>query len=108
MSEIVIMGQLFNSFEDAFYKINLFSIQQRGNLRHLRTDHTCRHYCCVHPMCTFEAFVSYKSSTDQYILKRLNPDHICLGNEEKQRGLANNRKFVLPLVSYCSVATDVS
>lgn len=87
---ILLQGQGFNSFGDAFFRVAAFSHFQRGNLNVKRRDTSCRHYTCTNTTCPIEAFVSQNSKQGSHILKRLNITDTCFASQPSKRGTMNS------------------
>ena len=97
------VGDIYPSFDEAWYKLCTFSHRSRGSLRTQRRDTSCLHLVCIDRRCNFEAFVSFARQKDSpiktYHLKRLLPIHICSGAEHTPRGSMHNIKFIRRTVS---------
>lgn len=103
-----VIGDLYPSFDEAWYMLCSFSHRSRGSLRVRKCDFTQLHLVSVDSHCTFDAFVLYSrrkgDTVKAYHLKRLCSTHSCSGGEHVNRGTMHNLEFIKRVVSLQAVA----
>lgn len=93
------VGQVFLSTNDAKRAIVEYCHQYRGNLRMPKHGSGRIHLVCKHADWPSDAFVSWESKDSNYIMRRDEPMHTCMGREKLKGGTLNSVSFVEAIVS---------